>query len=93
MEHGQRVTELMKQKQYSPQSIGEMAVVLYAANEGFLKDISVDKIGDFESALLAYFNSECTELMNTINSTGGYNDEIQQGINKGLEAFKATQTW
>ena len=93
LEHGQRVTELMKQKQYSPQSIGEMAVVLYAANEGFLKDISVDKIGDFESALLAYFNSECTELMNTINSTGGYNDEIQQGINKGLEAFKATQTW
>jgi F-type H+-transporting ATPase subunit alpha len=93
LEHGQRVTELMKQKQYSPQSIGEMAVVLYAANEGFLKDISVEKIGDFESALLAYFNSECTELMNTINSTGGYNDEIQQGIKKGVETFKATQTW
>lgn len=93
LEHGQRVTELMKQKQYSPQSIGEMAVVLYAANEGFLKDINVEKIGDFESALLAYFNSECAELMNNINSTGGYNEEIGQGIKSGLEAFKATQTW
>ncbi|BCD99909.1 F0F1 ATP synthase subunit alpha [Marinagarivorans cellulosilyticus] len=93
LEHGQRVTELMKQKQYSPLSIGEMAVVLYAANEGFLKDISVEKIGDFESALLAYFNSECSELMNTINSSGGYNDEIEQGIKKGVETFKATQTW
>ena len=93
LEHGQRVTELMKQKQYSPLSIGEMAVVLYAANEGFLKDISVEKIGDFESALLAYFNSEYSELMNTINSSGGYNDEIEQGIKKGVEAFKATQTW
>ena len=93
LEHGERVTELMKQKQYSPQSIAEMGVVLYAANEGFLKDIEVSKIGDFESALLSYFNSECAELMNTINSTGGYNDDIEQGIKKGLEAFKSTQTW
>lgn len=93
LEHGQRVTELMKQKQYSPLSIGEMAVVLYAANEGFLKDINVEKIGAFESALLAYFNAECAELMNTINTTGGYNDEIAQGLKQGVETFKATQTW
>jgi F-type H+-transporting ATPase subunit alpha len=93
LEHGQRVMELMKQKQYSPLSIGEMAIVLYAANEGHLKDVSVDKIGDFESALLSYFNSQYAELMNNINSTGAYNDEIEQGIKKGLETFKATQTW
>ena len=93
LEHGERVTELMKQKQYSPQSIAEMGVVLYAANEGFLKDVEVTKIGDFEAALLSYFNSECSELMGTINSTGNYNDEIVEGIKKGLETFKATQTW
>jgi len=93
LEHGERVTELMKQKQYSPQSIAEMGVVLYAANEGFLKDVEVSKIGSFEAALLSYFNSECSELMDTINSTGNYNDEIAQGIKKGLETFKATQTW
>jgi F-type H+-transporting ATPase subunit alpha len=93
LQHGQRVTELMKQKQFTPQSIGEMAVVLYAANEGYLKDVSVEKIGAFEAALLGYFNSECAELMTTVNSTGGYNDEIEQGIKKGIETFKATQTW
>ncbi|PKM22124.1 MAG: F0F1 ATP synthase subunit alpha, partial [Gammaproteobacteria bacterium HGW-Gammaproteobacteria-14] len=51
LEHGQRVTELMKQKQYAPQSVAEMGVVLYAANEGFLKDVALEKIGSFEAAL------------------------------------------
>ena len=50
LEHGQRVTELMKQKQYSPQSIAEMGLVLFAADKGYLEDIEVDKIGDFEKA-------------------------------------------
>ena len=54
LEHGQRVTELMKQKQYSPLSIAEMGVSLFAANEGFLEDIELNKVLDFESALLAY---------------------------------------
>ncbi|HMU67167.1 MAG TPA: F0F1 ATP synthase subunit alpha, partial [Cellvibrionaceae bacterium] len=54
LEHGQRVTELMKQKQYAPQSIAQMGVLLYAANEGYLKDIEVAKLGSFESSLLAY---------------------------------------
>jgi F-type H+/Na+-transporting ATPase subunit alpha len=93
LEHGQRVTELMKQKQYSPRAIAEMALVLYAANEGYLKDVSVSKIGDFETALLSYFNSQCGDLMKLINSTGNFNEEIEQGFKKGLETFKATQTW
>ena len=54
LDHGERVTELMKQKQYSPQSIAEMGLVLYAANEGYPKDVDVTKIGDFEDALLSY---------------------------------------
>ena len=58
LEHGQRVTELMKQKQYSPLSIAEMAVSIYAANEGYLKDIELNKVLDFEAALLGYMNSE-----------------------------------
>ncbi len=50
LDHGERVTELMKQKQYSPLSISEMGIVLYAANEGYLSDIPLIN-GDFESAL------------------------------------------
>ncbi len=93
LEHGERVTELMKQKQYAPLSIAEMGVVLYAANEGFLKDLAVSKIGDFEAALIAYFNSELKSLMDTINESGNYNGDIEAEIKAGLEKFKSTQTW
>ena len=93
LEHGERVTELMKQNQYEPQSIAEMGVVLYAANEGFLSDVAINKIGDFEAAMLSYFNSEFNSLMDTINVKGDYNSDIEAEIKAGLEKFKSTQTW
>ncbi|MCH2556502.1 MAG: F0F1 ATP synthase subunit alpha [Alcanivorax sp.] len=93
LEHGQAVTELMKQKQYSPMSVAEMGVVLYAANNRYLKGIEIDKIGSFESALLDYMNSEQKALMDKINEKGDYNDEIEAGIKEAIEQFKATQTW
>ncbi|WP_110669698.1 F0F1 ATP synthase subunit alpha [Salinicola halophilus] len=93
LEHGQRVTELMKQKQYSPMSVAQMALTLYAANEGFLDDVPVDKVLDFERALQDYMKSEHADLLDKINSSGGYDDEIQQGLKSGLESFKSTQTW
>ncbi|MBW6392945.1 F0F1 ATP synthase subunit alpha [Billgrantia antri] len=93
LEHGQRVTELMKQKQYSPLSVAEMGVSLYAANEGFLDDVDVSKVLDFERALHDYMRSEHADLLDKINQTGDYNDEIQQGLKQGLEQFKATQSW
>ncbi|PCJ43562.1 MAG: F0F1 ATP synthase subunit alpha [SAR86 cluster bacterium] len=93
LEHGQRVTELMKQAQYSPQSVAEMAIVLYAANEGYLKEIEINKIGDFESALLSYMNSEQADLMNGINATGDYSDDIEAKFKSALDKFVDTQTW
>jgi F-type H+/Na+-transporting ATPase subunit alpha len=93
LDHGERVTELMKQKQYSPQSIAEMGLVLYAANEGFLNDVEVNKIGDFEEALLSYMHAEHGDLMNSIVVSGDYNDEIEATFKSALESFKSTQTW
>jgi len=93
LEHGQRVTELMKQKQYSPLSIAEMAVSLFAANEGFLEDIELNKVLDFEDALLSYMNSEHGDLLSNINETGDYNDDIESQFRSALEKFKSTQTW
>jgi F-type H+-transporting ATPase subunit alpha len=93
LEHGQRVTELMKQKQYAPLSIAEMGVSLYAANEGYLEDIELNKVLDFEAALLSYMNSEHGDLLAKINETGGYDDEIEAKFKSSLEEFKATQTW
>ena len=93
LDHGERVTELMKQKQYSPQSIAEMGLVLYAANEGHLNDIEVNKIGDFEDALLAFMHAEHSDLMSSIVDTGDYNDEIETAFKGAIEKFKSTQTW
>ncbi len=93
LEHGQRVTELMKQKQYSPLSVTEMAVSLYAANEGYLEDIELNKVLDFEASLLSYMNSENAELMDKINNSGDYNDDIEAQFKVALEQFKATQSW
>jgi F-type H+-transporting ATPase subunit alpha len=93
LEHGQRVTELMKQKQYAPMSIADMALSLYAAERGFLIDVEVSKIGSFEQALIAFFNRDHAELMAKINVKGDFNDEIDAGLKAGIEKFKATQTW
>lgn len=93
LEHGQRVTELMKQDQYSPMSVAEMGVVLYAANEGYLKEVPVAKIGDFESALLSYMNTEHKELIAQVNESGGWNDDIEASFKAALNKFAASQTW
>ena len=93
LEHGERVTELMKQKQYSPLSVAEMAISLYAAEKGFLTDVEISKIGAFETALLAWFKREKADLLAKINEKGDYNDEIEAGIKSGIENFKATQSW
>ncbi len=93
LEHGVRVTELMKQKQYAPMSIADQAVSIYASNEGYLNDVPVEKIGAFEEALLAFMRSQHGELMADIDRTANYNDTIEAGIKQGIESFKATQAY
>lgn len=93
LEHGQRVTELMKQNQYKPMSVADMAVSIYSAEKGHLKGIAISKILSFEAALIDFMNSEHAELMATINTTGNYNDDIDKQIGAAIEKFKATQTW
>ena len=93
LDHGERVTELMKQTQYSPLSVAEMGIMVFAADKGFLKEIAVEKIGDFETALLSYMNSEHKDLMDTINVSGDYNDDIEATFDKAMKKFISTQTW
>jgi len=93
LERGQRVTELMKQKQYAPMSVAEMAVSLYAADRGYLDDVELDQIGPFESALLSFMNAERQDLMKRIDETGDYNDEIESGLGSAIEEFKTKHAW
>ena len=93
LEHGERINELMKQKQYSPMTVAEMGVVLYAANEGFLQYIEVEKILDFEAALISYMNSEEASFMEQVNKEGAYSEDVVNKMHQSIEKFKNTQTW
>ena len=93
LDHGERVTELMKQKQYAPLGVAEMGLMIYAADNDFLNEIPVNKIGDFEAALLSYFKAEHGDLMDQINKSGDWNDDIQASFEAALKKFSSTQTW
>jgi len=93
IERGQRITELMKQPQYSPMTVAQMAVSLFAANEGYLDDVEVDKVVDFENALQSYMKSQQVDLLDKINAEGDYNDEIAAELKSALEDFKANHGW
>ncbi len=88
LERGQRVTELMKQGQYSPLSVAETAFSLFAANEGFLDDVDFKKVVDYEAAMLTEMNSNYADLIAKINQTGDYNDEIAAEMKSALDNFK-----
>ena len=89
LERGQRVTELMKQKQYSPMSVGEMAVSLYAANEGYLDNVEATRIVEFEEAMQDHIRSNHQGVLDTINETGAYNDDTLGGLKTAIEDFVA----
>ncbi|BAU56657.1 F0F1 ATP synthase subunit alpha [Halorhodospira halochloris] len=93
LERGQRTMELMKQAQYQPLSVGEMAFVLFAGNEGYVDDVALDEVVRFEKALLDYLRSEHSELLQKITETGDYNDEIHSGMQQAMEQFKKNRTW
>lgn len=93
LEHGQKVTELLKQKQYSAMSIAEQAIILFAANQGYLEDIDLAKIKDFEREVILYFRHIEPELIDSINKNGLYNKNIEDKFKKILKIFKQQQSW
>ena len=91
--NGKAFTELLKQKQYAPMSVAQQALSLFAADKGYMADIEVEKILDFEDALHGYLSSEKGELEQQINSTGDWNDDIESQFKDLVEDFKKTQTF
>ncbi|HSD16283.1 MAG TPA: F0F1 ATP synthase subunit alpha [Thermomonas sp.] len=93
LERGQRVTELMKQKQYAPMSIAQMALSIYAVNEGYLDDVPLAQILPFESALHAHLSNTQGELERKIVDTGAWDKEIEAQFKAIIAEFKATGSW
>jgi F-type H+-transporting ATPase subunit alpha len=87
LERGERVTELMKQKQYSPLSVAEMALSLFAANEGFIDPVPVNKVVAYEEALHDFARANNQADLDALNESGDYNDDIAATLKGICEAF------
>ena len=93
LERGQRVTELMKQKQYAPMSIAQMALSIYAANEGYLDDVALPQILAFEAGLHAHMANSYGNLEKNIVATGAWDKDIEAQFKQMISEFKATGSW
>ncbi|PZN33631.1 MAG: F0F1 ATP synthase subunit alpha [Proteobacteria bacterium] len=93
LERGERVTELMKQKQYSPMSVAEMALSIYAVNNGYMDKVERNKILDFEAGLQAFAKTNYQSLLDGINANPELTKEVEEGLKKCCEEFVATGTY
>ncbi len=93
LERGERVMELMKQPQYKPLTIAEMAVSLFAVDQGYVDDVEVGIVVQFEHAMHDFMRSQYKDLLDKINSTGDYDDDVEAALRKAIEDFKAKGTW
>ncbi|RKS85814.1 F-type H+-transporting ATPase subunit alpha [Orbus hercynius] len=93
LSHGEKVTELLKQKQYSPMTVADQAIVLFAAERGYLDDVELEKVLPFEAALQSYAHSQYADFMKELAKTGNYNDDVEKQLKDILDSFKSTQTW
>ncbi len=93
LERGERATEMMKQKQYSTMSVAEMGVSLFAVNEGYLDDIEVNKVVDFEQAMQSHMKSQQSDLIEALNRDQVYDDDVAEKLHAALKDFKTNGSW
>src|SRR5712664_901119 len=93
LERGQRTTEVMKQKQYAPMSVAEMALTIFAVNNGFMDKVPLNKVVDFEAGLQAFAKSNHKQVMDGINSNPKLSKENEAGLKSVIEAFISTGTY
>jgi F-type H+-transporting ATPase subunit alpha len=93
LERGRLVMELMKQAQYAPMSVAEMAVTLFAINKGAFDGIAVNKILAFEAALQSYMKSQQKPLLDAIESSKDLSGDNEKILTAAIETFKSTAVY
>ena len=86
---GERVTELMKQAQYAPMSTAQIAISLFAANEGYFDDIEKEQVIAFETAMQAHMKTNFSDLVEGINAKPKLTDEVEESMHAAIKDFKA----
>ena len=85
---GRRMVEILKQNQYVPMSTANQVVIIYAASQGYLDDIELESVKEFEVGLLEHFESKAPECIKDIDDTGDIGDDLADKMNKTIEEFK-----
>ena len=93
LERGKRVTELMKQLQFAPMSVAQMAVSLFAVNRGYFDDVDVKKVLAFEAALQAHLKSKYPAILDKISSTNDLDEATEKELAAACDDFKKTGTY
>ncbi len=93
LERGKRVTELMKQPQFSPMSVAQMAVSLFAVNRGYLDDVDVKKVLAFEAALQAHMKAKYQAVLDKITATNDLDEATEKELAAAIEDFKKTGSY
>jgi F-type H+-transporting ATPase subunit alpha len=93
LERGQRTTELMKQKQYAPMSVAEMALSLYAVNNGFMDKVPIKQVSAFEAGLQAFAKTNYQQLISGLTAKPELSKDVEASLKKCCEEFTATGTY
>ncbi len=89
LSRGERLTELLKQPQFSPQSMEEQAVVMYAGTRGYLDKLAVSRVGQYEAELLRHIHAEKSSMLDAIRTEKKLSDDTEAELKKTLDAFTA----
>ena len=87
---GERLVEVLKQGQYKPMAVEKQVLVIFAASKGYVDDVAVDDLGDYETQLLAHFESKHKAVLDELKAVGKLDDGIDAGLRAGIEEFNAT---
>ena len=93
LERGQRIMEIMKQNQYAPLSVAEMAVSLFVVEKGYLDDVAVKEVTAFEKALHDFMRASHASLLSKIDEAGNYDDAIESALKAAVEEFKTSGSY
>ena len=88
LERGARLVELLKQPQYRPMPAQEQVASIYAATNGYLDDVPVEKVRDFEDAFLSFMRDTKKDILDTIRDKKVLTDELKASMNSAIEQFK-----
>jgi F-type H+-transporting ATPase subunit alpha len=87
LNRGARLTELLKQPQFSPMPMEEQVVSIFAGTNGYLDAVPVDQVTDYEARMLAFVRSEHGQVLDTIRDTKEFGDEVKKSTVAALDAF------